>query len=637
MMAKLIPMIHTTIRFKAPVRFFLSGFCLWAGLSLSAQEICTGNLGENIFEAGDFGSGVSNLIPSDPGIAPGYVYTLSPPPNDGFYTITNNTGSWSGLFPTWLRVMDNSNDPRGYMMVVNASYSAGIFYEQDVDGLCENTLYEFSADILNLIMAQVAGHIRPNVSFLINDEVRYSTGDIPQNERWNIYGFTFSTGPGETSVKLTLRNNAPGGIGNDLALDNISFRACGPMALILPLEVANICEDGAPIALNATIQGDQYAAPALQWQQSFDEGATWEDIPGATGPSIQHTQLAGGYYYYRYLLAASPDNLANSKCRVISNVKVVYVQPKFHSVADTICAGSSYLFGNTPLTSAGTYIDTLLSSIGCDSIVTLTLSLVPALGLSAEVASSDPSCAGYRDGAIEVSNVRNFYPPVTISLDGMAVTAEAASFPNLGGGAYLVSVIDRFGCRLDYDAALNEPDSLRINLGAGQAIGLGEELTLPVTANYPLAGAEWSPPELVICDDDCLKPLIQPLRTTTFTLTGVTANGCTATDSVRIEVKEVRAVYIPNAFSPNEDGRNDRFTLFAGLPNVQEVVNMQVFGRWGALIFERSNFSPNDLSLGWDGRFKGREAPAGTYAYVFRVRFLDEVELEYTGAVELVR
>ncbi|MCB0547214.1 MAG: hypothetical protein KDD19_06460, partial [Phaeodactylibacter sp.] len=62
-----------------------------------------------------------------------------------------------------------------------------------------------------------------------------------------------------------------------------SFRACGPAALILPVEVANICEDGSPIPLNATIQGDQFTDPALQWQQSFDEGATWQDIPGATG------------------------------------------------------------------------------------------------------------------------------------------------------------------------------------------------------------------------------------------------------------------------------------------------------------------------------------------------------------------
>ena len=612
-------------------------FALCRIIHLPAQEVCTGNLGENIFDAGDFGSGTTNLIPSDPGIAPGYTYTLSPPPSDGFYTITNNTGAWGGLYGTWLRTRDNSTSPNGYMMVVNASYSAGIFYERTVDGLCENTLYEFSADILNLIMSSVSNHIQPNVSFLINDEVRYSTGNIPQNEIWNTYGFTFTTEPGETSVKLTLRNNAPGGIGNDLALDNISFRACGPAALILPVEVANICEDGSPITLNATVQGGQFSNPALQWQQSFDEGATWEDIPGGAGNSIQHTQLSGGYYYYRYLLANSPANLANSKCRIISNVKVVYVQPRFHSVQDTICEGGAFLFGDTPLMEGGVYIDTLISSIGCDSIVTLALTVVPDGGLIAEVAANDPSCAGYEDGAIEVADVRNFYPPVSISLDGMVVTAEQASFPSLSAGSYYLTIYDRLGCSVEYDIVLNDPDSLRIGLEPGRAIGLGAEVILPVTSTYPLASAEWTPPELVICDDDCLKPMLQPLQTTTFYFTGITEAGCIATDSILIEVSEVRSVYIPNAFSPNDDGRNDRFTLYADVPNVQEVVSARIFNRWGATVFERENFLPNDLSLGWNGAFKGKESPDGAYAYVFRVRFLDGVELEYTGVVHLVR
>ncbi|MCB0564657.1 MAG: gliding motility-associated C-terminal domain-containing protein [Phaeodactylibacter sp.] len=618
-------------------RSLLVLFAFWGVFSLFAQPTCTGNLGANIFDAGDFGSGTTNLITSDPGIAPGYTYTLSPPPQDGFYTITNNTGAWGGLYGTWLRTRDNSTDPNGYMMVVNASYSAGIFYEQTVDGLCENTLYEFSADILNLIQSGTANHIKPNVSFLINDEVRYSTGDIPQNNIWNTYAYTFTTEPGETSVKLTLRNNAPGGIGNDLALDNISFRACGPAALILPVEVANICEDGSPITLNATVQGGQFPTPALQWQQSFDEGATWVDMAGANGTSIQHTQLSGGYYYYRYLLANSPTNLANSKCRIISNVKVVYVQPKFHSVLDTICEGGTFLFGDTPLMQGGVYIDTLISSIGCDSIVTLALTVVPDGGLTAEMVANGPTCAGYQDGAIEISDVRNFYPPVSISLDGEVVMAEQASFSNLSAGSYFLSVYDRLGCSVEYNIVLSEPDSLRISLGPGRAIGLGDEVILPVTSNYPLASAEWAPPELVICDADCLKPLLQPLQTTTFYLTGITAAGCSATDSILIEVNEVRSVYIPNAFSPNEDGRNDRFALYADVPNVQEVVSMEIFNRWGALVFERDNFLPNDLSLGWDGTFKGKEAPDGAYAYVFRVRFLDEVELEYTGVVHLVR
>ena len=56
----------------------------------TCSSICTGSLGENIFPNGDFGSGLPNILPTDPGLAPGYIYQLNPPPNDGYYCITNN-------------------------------------------------------------------------------------------------------------------------------------------------------------------------------------------------------------------------------------------------------------------------------------------------------------------------------------------------------------------------------------------------------------------------------------------------------------------------------------------------------------------------------------------------------------------
>ena len=337
-------------------------------ISLTAQ-LCEGNLGENIFTDGDFGSGVPNIPPNDPGIAPGYLYTTNPPPPDGSYCLTNNITVWNQNWG-WANIGDNSNDPNGYMMVVNASFDTGLFYEQVITGLCENTIYEFSADVRNLHFG--ANIILPNVSFLINNFIAYESGNVPENNKWNTYGFTFSTGPGQTFVKLSLANNAPGGIGNDLAIDNITFRACGPEALILPQEVANICEDGNSILLDATINGDQYDDPQVQWQESFDGGVTWVDLPGENDLSYEFSNLAAGTYYYRYKLASAPENLMNSKCRIISNVKVVEVIPKFTTIADSLCQGLQFTIGNSTYENSGIYVDTLLNRLGCDSIVTTT-------------------------------------------------------------------------------------------------------------------------------------------------------------------------------------------------------------------------------------------------------------------------
>jgi len=144
-------------------------------------QVCTGNKGINIFKDGDFGSGASPLILVNPNIAPGYTYTTGLP-SDGFYSITNNTGVWN-LYPSWLAIRNNSPDPNGYMMVVNASFSPGVFYDKTIQDICGNTLYEFSADVINLIKSNTANHSDPVIDFLINGQVRFSTGLIPGNIR----------------------------------------------------------------------------------------------------------------------------------------------------------------------------------------------------------------------------------------------------------------------------------------------------------------------------------------------------------------------------------------------------------------------------------------------------------------------
>jgi hypothetical protein len=293
--------------------------------TLAAQPVlCGGNLGDNIFTKGDFGSGIPVVVQSNPGFAPGFQYTTQVPPDDGEYTLTNNINAWSFVYPTWQRIGDNDVDPYGYMMVVNASFAPGIFYEQIIDNLCENTLYEFTADVINLIRTGTTGHNLPNVSFLIDDVLSYSSGSIPQDEDWHTYGFTFTTGPGQFSVKLSLRNNAPGGVGNDLALDNISFKACGPTSSISIQPEGKICENSLFPLLSAAIDSD---TGAVQWQVSIKDGLVWNDIPGATDRTHQVQQLAAGTYYFRYLYSNTISSINNPKCRIVSDVILVEIVP----------------------------------------------------------------------------------------------------------------------------------------------------------------------------------------------------------------------------------------------------------------------------------------------------------------------
>lgn len=610
--------------------YLFSLFCV----SYSQEEqLCQGSLGDNIFEDGDFGSGTANIVAQDPGIAPGYTYTRTTPPSDGFYSITNNTGEWSNLYGSWLEIRDNSDDPNGYMMVVNASFSPGIFYEKKITGLCEGTLYEFSADIINIIKVNEPGHSEPNVSFFLDNEEQFSTGRIPQDARWKTFGFTFTTPPGVTEMTLTLRNNAPGGIGNDLALDNISFRACGASAFINTEENIFLCEDdNDPAPLTADIDVDDLA---IQWQTFSASTNSWMSIPDEIGEQFFHDIFDAGTYQYRYLSAGSRANLNNFKCRIISDVITIEVLPLFYELSDTICEGTAYQLGDTVLTEPGTYTATLLSSQGCDSIVTVDLAVLPNQ-LSFELDGQAPACVGDQDGSISLANIQNALGPLRIFMNGDRI--QGTSISNLNTGLYSFSLEDAIGCTATNNIALTVDNPFRIDVGEDLNLDLGQTIdTLQVQATKNIVEITWAPSDFLSCDA-CPTPVLTAAQDISYVIRATDENGCTTMDSlnVRLNNEEIN-IYIPNAFSPNGDGQNDFFNVFSFDALIEEVRSMRIFDRWGGLVFESTNAQPNLEESGWNGRLNGEVVEEGVYIYQFELRLITGEEIVKSGTINLIR
>lgn len=619
-----------TIKFLRNFILFILYFGI--GFQAAAQDICSGNLGENIFEDGDFGSGADIILQEDPLIALGYFYERNPPPFDGEYLITNNSG-WENKYGTWLSIGDNSDDPFGYMMVVNADFTPGIFFEQIVDGLCENTSYAFSADIINMIMTGVANHSDPDVSFLLDDEVQFTTGNIPKSESWITYGFSFTAEAGQTEVKLTIRNNAPGGIGNDLALDNISFRACGPDAdIISEGSKITLCPDSQPFTLltNVETQDDQF----VQWQLSENSGDDWFDISGETQPEFIHETFEPGQYSYRYLVATSTDNLQSSKCRIVSDTVVVEVLPIEFLVIDTICQGTEFKLGDNNIQVEGIYIDTLIGRRGCDSIVTLDLTVIPDQGLQIVTANTNPGCFGDENGRIQVTDVVNGTGLFTYIFNGD--TTLFSEFNDLRSGLYNIDVFDRYKCEANLEITLSDPPIFEIEFGADQVVELGDISIVNLNFNKPISVYEWN---LIPPDPDC--PNCNtfsyiPLNSSNFILQATDEFGCTATDSILIQVDKTFNVYIPNSFSPNGDNNNDQFTVFAKNGLVESVESIQIFDRWGNQVFANENIMANDPNSGWDGTFNGNDPEPGAYAYKVGLRLIDQTVFQLSGIVTLI-
>lgn len=595
--------------------------------------LCEGGLGENIFEEGDFGTGTSNLLFPDPAIAPGYIYTTAPPPGDGFYTITNNTNVWSNLWVSWLRIGDNSPDPNGYMMVVNASFSPGVFFEQTVDGLCENTTYEFSADIINMIRAGEPGHIKPNVSFILDGTTQFTTGEIPQTSNWITYGFTFDTPPGVSEVTLRISNNAPGGIGNDLALDNISFRTCGANAFINTDQNIFLCADANdPAPITADVDLNEVV---IQWQQSLDGGNTWNDLAGEDSAVYLHDEFSAGVYWYRYLSASSLANLTTLKCRVVSDVVKIEVLPLEFSVSETICEGNAYFLGTDSLTESGFYTADLISSIGCDSIVSLDLTILENT-LQFDFDSEAPSCPGRSDGRIEIGTVTNGGSPFTYFLNGEL--SGSPSFLDLPGGEYEIKVVDQFNCSSSTTVDLVNKDLFVIDAGSDFNLRFGQRSgPIQVQSLQELARVEWTPADFLTCTD-CPTVFIDGAQNQTYFIEAVNEKGCFAFDTLNVTVDtELLDIYVPNAFSPNFDGTNDYFSLYAFEQTVRNIKSMRVFNRWGALIFEAQNILANEELTGWDGRLKGELVQNGVYTYLFELELIDGRTILRSGTITVLR
>lgn len=600
---------------------------------LTAQAtLCTGNLGENIFTTGDFGSGSAVVFPTNPGLAPGFIYTLQVPPDDGEYTLTNDMSKWSFVFPTWIRIGDNSPDPNGYMMVVNASYSPGIFYEQIIDNLCDNTLYEFSSDIINLISKGTTGHILPNVSFLIDDVTVYTSGQIPQDEKWHTYGFTFTSGPGQNSIKLTLRNNAPGGIGNDLAIDNISFRACGPTSSISIFPAGKICENSLFPILTAHIDAD---TGALQWQTSLDAGLIWSDIVGGNNLTYQINLLSAGIYYFRYLYSNTTSNLMNSKCRIVSDTIRVEIVPVEFLIEKTICEGLTFNLGGVEYGTTGIYQDQLIASNGCDSLVTLDLMIVPDPPIVADFTFTATSCQGADDGSISVLSVSGTRPPFTFQINDSIIPPPATSVM-LSAGTYTAWILDEYGCFDKEEIFVPDGPPLTIHTVDDTTIVLGHSILLNTTSNLPIWMSTWNPPDGLVCFN-CLSTLATPFDEQTYVITAETESGCVDIDSVTIRVDRDPVIYIPNVFSPNNDQINDFFEISSDPLNVTAIDQVIIFDRWGGIISEKAKlFNEGKLKL-WDGTTPVGPANPGVYVYMIKYTMADGSKRISKGDVTVVK
>jgi gliding motility-associated-like protein len=233
----------------------------------------------------------------------------------------------------------------------------------------------------------------------------------------------------------------------------------------------------------------------------------------------------------------------------------------------------------------------------------------------------DASCFGFNDGQITV-NVAGGTPPFNYNININTIFQSSSTFSDLIAGTYIVSIQDDLGCVFEEAVTVKEPWEYIIDAGEDVTIDLGFTTDLLVQANtLDSVPFNWTPDASLSCNT-CPNPVAFPINTTTYTVTSINSTGCPAHDSVTVFINPNKPLFVPNAFSPNDDGINDYFYVF-GNQAIKTVRNMVVFDRWGGKVFEAQNIPANDDQSGWDGTVRGKYVTPQVFVFYVEVEFLD--------------
>lgn len=250
-------------------------------------------------------------------------------------------------------------------------------------------------------------------------------------------------------------------------------------------------------------------------------------------------------------------------------------------------------------------------------------------------------CYGINTGAIVIQkgDVTGGLPFYEFSVNDSTFKESNRNgiFSNLKGRErYVVAVRDRAGCVDTTTVYIKGFPPLGLDAGRDREIDLGDSTQTFVTTNaYKPTDIKWLPARTVSCDT-CENVWLSPLETTTYSVTAKGPDGCTEKAYVTVRVVSNRKVFIPNIFSPDGDGNNDRFYPYTAR-NVNKINYFRVFSRWGEMVYENKDFQPNEQDAGWDGKHNGTVLPSDVYVYVMEIELKNGLVEIYKGDVTLMR
>lgn len=625
-------------------------------------------IGGNLIVNGDFELGNTGFTT---GHTPGTGGTWGLLSNNGTYAVSNNPNSVHSNFSSC-----GDHTPTGTnMLILNCSSTPNTSMWCQTVTVTPNTNYVFSF----WGMSTVSGS--PAQVFVEANGTAINTATTLSNTpcQWQEISFVWNSGS-LTSANFCIMNQNLAQAGNDAALDDISLIAMCSASDdvtvtvnnlgITPLTASTCAGDSLFVGGDWQTQAGFYYDTLTAWngcdsilrtQLSLTSYTTFANTTICTGDSI----FLGGAWqtqtgFYNDTVQATVNGCDSI---IITELNLI----TYTSYADvSICEGDSIFLGNAWQTQAGTYIDTLTSINGCDSIATVLVNLLPGTppSLGDDVSFCEGDSIILSSSLIDISFLWNdgstgnsitaktsgdyiltttngsgckardtvtvFVIPLpevnftsdTTICDGQSVEITTSSsvavnylwqdgstnssFTATSAGTYYLTLTDAAdGCVNADSITLTQIPLPFIELGDEVTICIGEETTI-----IPQSAGD----RTYLWNDGSTEASLTVNTGGTYSVT-VTENGCSATDDIVIIAEACDCITaIPNAFNPNNDGRND--IIFPLFQDGCDFTNFRfvIFNRWGQLVYESNSATPADM--GWDGTINGIQQPQDTYIWV---------------------